>query len=833
VNDATETKIDELLSQMTLEEKANLCHAVAAFESGGCERLGIPKLTMSDGPHGVRHEMDPHSWEHLAEVDDACTYLPTATALAATWNRELARRFGRVLGAEARQRGKDVILGPGVNIIRTPLCGRNFEYYSEDPVLSRELAVPCVEGIQESDVACCVKHYALNNQELNRKGVDARPDARTLREVYLPAFRAAADAGAWTFMGAYNLYHSQHCCHNRTLVNDVLKGEWSWDGVFISDWGGTHDTVEAATCGLDVEMGGGGNGREYYLAGPLVEAVASGAVPEADVDDKIRRILRLMYRVKLLGDRPRSKGARNTDAHQAAALEIARESIVLLKNDSEFLPLGPERIRKLAVIGRNATMPHAAGGGSSQVPALYEVTPLEGLEKLLGDDVEIVHADGYPAVAFSYPPVKAEELDVVEEGSGVRGWRGQFWDNPKRRGEPGDDRTVSGVDCTWSPGNTPAGEVADGRWSAKYAATFTPKESGEYEFALRGPDTSHLFVDGETVVAIWGNTEAVTRNGRVELQAGQTYRLEVCVDAHTGQGELRLGWRKPGEELSASRTPRLGEAVELARDADAVLFIGGLSHAEDSEGSDRTHLTLPDGQDELIDALAEANPNLAVVMVAGAAVAMPWADRARAILWAGYEGCEGGTALAEIVAGRTNPSGKLPYTLAARLGDYAPHALDDYRRDVCEYSEGVLVGHRWFDRKGIEPLFAFGHGLSYTSFEYGGLSVEPLTETDEPGVARVRCTVRNSGGVAGSETVQLYLAPPAGGKPDRPLRQLTNFMKITLEPGQQAEVVFEVSAEELTIWDESTGGWTTPAGTYGLQVGRSSRDIRLSGELNV
>lgn len=832
MTEAMERKIDDLLGQMTLEEKTRLTHAIAGFQSGGCERLGIPPLTMSDGPHGVRHELDPHSWDRLDDADDRCTYQPTGTALAATWNRELARRFGRVLGAEARQRGKDVILGPGVNIIRTPLCGRNFEYYSEDPCLSAELVGPCVEGIQENDVACCVKHYALNNQELNRHGVDAQPGERALREVYLPAFRRAAHAGAWTFMGAYNLFRGQHCCHNQTLLNDILKGEWDWDGVVISDWGGTHDTAEAIACGLDIEMGGGSNYDEYHLARATIEAVQSGQADEANVDDKAQRILRLMFRVGLLGERERSPGARNTDAHQATALEIARESIVLLRNERSFLPLDPTKLKKLAVIGKNATTKHAEGGGSSQVPALYEVTPLEGLEKLLGDEVEIVHADGYPAVEFNYQPLPPDALDVVEEGSGVRGWRGIFWDNPKFRGQPVDERTVAGADCSWSPGNTPAGNAADGQFSAKLAAKLTPTESGVYRFGLHGPDYCHLQIDGKPIVSVWGNTEPITRSGQLELQAGRTYELEVVINAHAGQGEVRLGWLRPGEELSASTTERMSEAVALAADADAVLFVGGLSHAEDSEGSDRTQLHLDGGQDELIDALAEANPNTGVVLIAGGPVAMPWSEKVRAIVYAGYEGMEGGTALAEILLGRTNPSGKLPYTLGAKLTDYAPHALDDYDRDVCEYAEGVLVGYRWFDRKGITPLYPFGHGLSYTTFEYADLTVEPLSQTDQDALARIGCVVRNTGNVAGAEVVQLYATPPANDA-ERPLRELKNFMKITLEPGQQANVVFELSADDLAIWDEARNAWATPSGTVGLQVGSSSRDIRLSGELDV
>ncbi len=831
MTEAMEAKIEDLLSQMTLAEKTRLCHAIAGFRSGGCERLGIPAVTMSDGPHGVRHEMHPHSWDHLEEADDRCTYLPTGTALAATWNRTLARRFGQVLGAEARDRGKDVILGPGVNIIRMPLCGRNFEYYSEDPCLASELAKPCVEGIQENRVACCVKHYALNNQELNRNGVDARPADRALREVYLAPFRAAAGAGAWTFMGAYNLYRGQHCCHNQTLLNDILKGEWAWDGVVISDWGGTHDTLEAITCGLDIEMGGGNDYDNYHLARPTIEAVSSGRADESHVEDKVRRILRLMFRLGLLDGRDRGKGARNTAAHRTTALEIARESIVLLKNEGGLLPLEPSKLRKLAVIGKNATRKHGEFGGSSQVPALYEVTPLQGLRKLLGDKVEILHAD-VPEAEFGYEPLPSEALDVVEGESGVRGWTVRYWDNARFRGEPSGPRTVADVECCWDGDHTPAVGATDGRFSARFTARLTPSESGEYRFGLHGPDYCHLRVGGTPLIQIWGTSEPVTRSGRMDLKAGRTYELEVVVNSHVSAGELKLGWLRPGEKPAAGATPGVKEAVELASEADAVLYVGGLSHVEDSEGSDRTHMHLEGGQEKLIDELCEANPNLGVVMIAGSPVAMPWADRVPAILWAGYEGMEGGTALAEILLGRVNPSGKLPYTLADRLTDYAPHALQDYHHDVCNYAEGVMVGYRWFDRKGIEPRYPFGHGLSYTTFEYSDLVFEQLSEASEYLLARVHCTIRNTGSAAGSEVVQLYVAPPTGDV-ERPVRELKDFAKVALEPGRWTRVTFEVSPADLAIWDESQDGWRTPAGTVGLEVGSSSRDIRLSGELEI
>ncbi|MFW5751434.1 MAG: glycoside hydrolase family 3 protein, partial [Planctomycetota bacterium] len=392
---AVEVAIDELIAQMTLEEKVGMCHAESAFCSGGVERLGIPPLVMSDGPHGVRQELDPQTWDPVAGADDAVSYLPVGTALAATWNPERARDFGEVLGAEARARGKDVILGPGINIVRTPLCGRNFEYYGEDPHLICQLVVPMITACQEHDVAACVKHYALNNQELDRFHVDVECDERALREIYLPGFAAAVrEAGVLTLMGAYNKFRGEHCCHNDYLLNTVLKGEWSFDYLVVSDWGGTHDTGQAARNGLDIEMGGDLN--NLHLAGPFRAGLANGTYDTALVDDKVRRILRVMYAVGKFDPADRAAGARNTERHRQLARRIADEAIVLLKNDNAVLPLDPDTIRTLAVIGDNADRTHAQGGGSSAVVAHHEITPLSGLRELLGDAVRIVHVRGYP-----------------------------------------------------------------------------------------------------------------------------------------------------------------------------------------------------------------------------------------------------------------------------------------------------------------------------------------------------------------------------------------------------------------------------------------------------
>ncbi len=822
-----ESQIESLLGQMTVEEKVQMCHAVGNFHSGGCRRLGIPELCMSDGPHGVRFELDRHSWNPIQDREYDGTYLPTGTSLAATWNPDLARQFGQVLGAEARQRGKDVILGPGINIIRTPLCGRNFEYFSEDPHLIAQLVVPVVEGIQSQSTACCVKHYALNNQELDRHGVDVHVEERPLREIYLKGFMAAARAGAWTFMGAYNLYRGQHCCHNQRLLNEILKGQWAWDGVVISDWGGTYDTIEAAECGLDIEMGGGADYDKYHLSGPLLEAIRSGRVDMAVVDDKVRRILRLMFRLGLLGETDRPSGARNTEAHRQTALDIARESVVLLKNDADLLPLKPESLRKVVVIGENATARHGRAGGSSQVPAAYEITPLEGIRQILGDEVDVQFVQGYPDQDMATSPIPAQQLGVVEAGSGVRGWKAEFFTNGACQGPPAVTKTAADVNFGWGPCDLPGGlrpGQIEKRWSVRMTAELVPEESGLHEFVLQAFDYAHLLVDGEAVMTLWGKAEQLDlRTAKIELTAGQSYQLEVQQQGKFPEGRTELTWIPPskaGRQTSAAAA----EAIQAASDADAVIFIGGLNHSFDTEGADRKSLHLSHGQDELIRELAAVNDALVVVLVAGSAVAMDWLDQVPALIWSGYNGMEAGRALAEVLFGRTNPSGKLPYTLPAKLTDVPAHALEGaYQASHVSYAEGLLVGYRWFDTKHIEPLFPFGHGLSYTRHEMSDLSVEGL---------RVSLTLRNVGDRDGAEVVQLYVSRP-GSRYDRPVRELKAFAKVALPAGESRDVTFQIDPDDLAVWDQAAEQWVLEPGLYGLAVGSSSRRIALEGSVKI
>lgn len=685
-------RAEELAGRLTLEEKIGMIHGAELFRTKGVERLKIPGLSMSDGPMGVRQEFEPDSWKSVGNHDDYVTYLPCNSALAATWNRGLSYATGDVLGAEARGRGKDVILGPGVNIKRSPLCGRNFEYFSEDPYLTKEMAVPYIKGVQKWDVAACVKHFAANNQETQRLWVDVKIDEKALREIYLPAFYDAVKRGkCYTIMGAYNRLYGEYCCQSDFLLNRILREEWGYDGVVISDWGGVHDTKEAANSQLDIEMSVTDNFDEYYMAEPLKKLIEKGEIPESAIDEKVVQILMLMGRLHMLGDalEERKCGAYNTPEHRQTALDVARESVVLLKNSGNRLPLCPERAREVLVIGENADMHHAPGGGSAEIKALYEITPLMGIKMLLGGNAKVTYVKGY---------------------------------------------------C-----QTPKKEDTDANWQ-----------------------------------------EASLENGG---------------------GEVR-GAGKEDEALVARRKALREEAVSMAKAFDQVIFIGGLNHEHDCEGNDRADMRLPYEQDELIERLLAVNPDTVVVMVGGSPVEMGrWVDRADSLVWSWYAGMEGGLALAEVLFGKVNPSGKLPESFYKTHMDCSAHAWGNFaQKETADYAEGIFVGYRYLDAFHIEPEFCFGHGLSYTSFAY-----EAACLTEKDGKTYVECRITNTGKKAGKETVQVYLAPRERSE-DEAVQQLKGFEKVFLEPGESRRVTVE--AEDYRAGME-------------VGVGSSSRDIRL------
>lgn len=691
-------RIERLLGQLTLEEKVGMVHGATIFRTKGVERLGIPPLRMSDGPMGVRMEMKDDAFENCSTADDV-TYLPSNSAIAASWNRDVARASGRVLGEEARGRGKDMILAPGINIQRSPLCGRNFEYMSEDPCLIAELAVPLIEGIQENDVSACVKHFAANNQEAGRIGLDVRVDERTLHELYLPGFKAAVQkAHSHALMGAYNRLNGDYCCHSKFLLEDLLRREWGYDGAVVSDWGAVHDTKAAAGAELDIEMDVRPHFDGYYLANPLLEAVRRGEVKEERIDKKVRNILRLMFRLKMIGPEKETRraGCYNSAAHREAVLRAAQESVVLLKNAGGRLPIRRRGLKKLAVIGLNAAQRHAAGGGSAEIKALYEISPLMGLCQLLGGNTEVRYAQGY------------------------------------------------------------------------------------------------------------------------------------CPDPQPKDGETA-----DPQALAQKRQALLDEAAALAKSCDEVLLFGGLDHAYDVEGKDRPDMRLPYGQDALFNAVLDANPRAAVVLVAGSPVDMSaWAGRAQAIVWSWYAGMEGGYALAQVLLGEVNPSGKLPVTLPVRYEDSPAAALGEFGDAVrTEYKEGLLVGYRYFDTQGVEPAFCFGYGLSYTTFAYRSAQVRTQGSAKAFSV-QAEVALQNTGDAAGAEVVQVYVSQ---AKPSvfRPVQELKGFEKVFLHPGEEKIVSIHLETDAFAWYDTAQHAFTVEPGVFTLRIGSSSRDIRLEKQVRV
>lgn len=680
-------KAEELTGKLTLDEKIGMVHGAELFSTKGVERLGIPPLKMSDGPMGVRQEFQPTTWQTVGLSDDYVTYLPCNSALASTWNRELAYETGSVLGEEARGRGKDVILGPGVNIKRSPLCGRNFEYFSEDPYLAKEMAVPYIQGVQNWDVAACVKHFAANNQETERLWVDVEIDEKALREIYLPAFHdAVTKGGAYTLMTAYNMVNGTHCYADEHLLKDILRKEWKYDGTIISDWGGVHDTEMAANSELDIEMSVTDNFDEYFLAEPLKKKIKAGEIEEKVLNEKVIHILMLMMRLHMIDgaeeQRSRKAGSYNTPEHRKSALQVARESVVLLKNEDERLPLKAKEMKKLLLIGENAECVHSNGGGSAEIKALYEITPLMGIKTLLGGNTEVTYVPGY-----------------------------------KR------DDVAADSDKNWQE---------------------TSLEDG-----------------GGSIKEIKSTVDEAVKNERKRLRE---------------------------------------EAAELASKYEQVILIGGLNHEHDSEGNDRADMRLPYEQDELIQEVLKANPQTVIVMMGGSPVEMgEWISDAKAVVWNWYSGMEGGRALAEVLFGNVNPSGKLPETFYKKHTDCSAHVIGEFPGDTkVRYKEDVFVGYRYNDTFKIEPQFCFGHGLSYTTFTYEKASV-----FEEENQIIVCCEVKNTGNVAGKEIVQVYLASK-NREENEPIQQLKGFAKTELlQPGEmqvveiKVEVLGEIGLEEM------------------------------------
>ena len=711
-----EQRIDDALSRMTLQEKIRVIHAQSKFSSAGIPRLGFPDFWTDDGPHGVRPDVLWDEWEQAGQTNDSCVAFPALTCLAATWNPDLAALYGKSLGEEALYRGKDMILGPGVNIYRTPLGGRNFEYMGEDPYLASTMVVPYIRGMQSMGVSSCVKHYCLNNDEEYRFNVNVIVSDRALHEIYLPAFKAAVEQGkAWAIMGAYNLYKNEHNCHNQYTLNRILKGDWAFDGVVVSDWGGCHDTDQAVKNGLDMEFGSWTNGLSagtsnacdnYYLATPYLKGIKSGKYTTKELDDKVRRVLRLFFRTTM--NRQRPHGFLCSESHYEAARKIADEGIVLLQNrNNVVLPIDRNKAKRILVVGENAIKMMTVGGGSSSLKVQRETLPIDGLRAKLGGSAEIDYARGYVG-------------DVTGEYNGVE----------------------------------------------------------------------------------------------------------------TGQN---LKDNRSADQLIA-------EAVEKAKNADYVIMVGGLNKSDyqDSEGHDRKQYELPYDQNRLIEALAKVTDRLIYVNVSGNAVAMPWKNKVPAIVQSWFIGSEAGNAIADVLTGDANPSGKLPFTWYGSLNDCGAHALKTYpgtwrntddkaagadRIIDEEYKEGIYVGYRWTEKNRIKPTFAFGHGLSYTSFSISDLR-QSAKEMTRDGKLTFTVTVKNTGTKRGAETVQLYIKDVKASV-DRPVKELKGFKKVWLNPGEQQNVDITIDNTALSFYDETSSSWKSENGLFEALIGNASDHITL------
>ena len=710
-----EQRIDDAIARMTLQEKIRIIHAQSKFSSAGVPRLGFPDFWTDDGPHGVRPDVLWDEWEQAGQTNDSCVAFPALTCLAASWNPQMSRIYGEALGEEALYRGKDMILGPGVNIYRTPLNGRNFEYMGEDPYLASIMVVPYIQGLQSKGVSACVKHYCLNNEEEYRHQVNVIVSDRALHEIYLPAFKAAVEKGkTWGIMGAYNLYKNEHNCHNQCTLNKILKGDWKYDGVVVSDWGGAHDTDQAVKNGLDIEFGTWTNGLtmgasnaydNYYLAVPYIKGIQEGKYTTKKLDEKVRRVLRLFYRTTMNPNRPH--GFLCSDSHYAAARQIAEEGIVLLQNKNHVLPINTQKAQRVLVVGENAVKMMTVGGGSSSLKVQREISPLDGLKsRLEKDNVEVEFARGY------------------------------------------------------------VGDVS-------------------------------------------GNYNGVT----------------------TGQN---LDDKRSEAELIA-------EAVEKAKHADYVVMFGGLNKSDyqDCEGHDRKQLELPYAQDKLIEALTKANKNFIYVNISGNVVAMPWKEKVAGIIQGWYIGSESGEALASILTGDKNPSGKLPFTWVNSLQEVGAHALNTYpgtwRKEGGaktegniideEYKEGIYVGYRWNDKKNIKPAFAFGHGLSYTQFAISNLRSDKNLMNQNDSIT-FTVNVKNTGKRAGAETIQLYIHDVKASV-DRPYKELKGFQKVYLQPGESKEVNITINKQALSFYDETAASWKAEAGKFEALVGNASDQLKL------
>ncbi len=802
-----EKRVDDLLRRMTLEEKIDYLGGYKGFYIRPIPRLGIPAIKMSDGPTGCR-------------CYGKAAALPGGICLAATWNPEAANLLGKTLGRECRARGVHILLGPGVNIYRGPLCGRDFEYFGEDPYLASRIVVPWVRGVQSQGVLATVKHYACNNQEYDRYHVSSEVDEETLREIYLPAFRAAVTEGhVGCVMNAYNLVGGVHCTQDPFLNNRILKKEWGFDGIVMSDWGATHDGIAAALGGLDLEMPSG----KYMNRKTLIPAIENGKVPRSLIDDKVRRILRKIIQFGFL-DRPQEIPSipKYDPKSVQAALSIAREGIVLLKNEGEALPLERSKVRAIAVLGPMAHPAVWGGGGSAFTTPFRATSVLEGLTEAAGPGVEIYYDRGIPPVDENTLVKNARFFHRGKPGASLRGLKAEYFGNILLQGDPITEKTAWRMDFDFI--KHPVKGVPKKNFSARFSGWITPEKSGTYLFVLRSDDGARIFLDGKPLLDDWSDHGPRARTAKAALVGGRDYPIRIEYFQKAGRGVLRFGWGLLSPEGGSP-------AVRLAKACDAAVVCVGFGPKIEREGRDRP-FALPEGQEELIRSVAAANKRTIVLLFSGGNVAMEgWIDKVPALVEAWYPGQEGGRVLAEILLGDVNPSGKLPASYA-KTWEENPSSPYYHAKDgkTC-YKERIFVGYRGFDKLGREPRFPFGFGLSYTTFDISDLKLSSK-EIRAGGFLQVSVKVKNTGARPGAEVVQLYIQDVKASVP-RPVKELKGFKKVFLAPGEEKTVTFRVGRRELEFFHPRLKRWIVEPGAFRVLVGNSSRDLPLAGEFQV
>jgi beta-glucosidase len=799
-----DARVDSLLKKLSLEEKIDLIGGVDAFYIRANEKIGLPRLKMADGPVGVRN------------------YGPATVfggvGLAATWDPELAEKVGATIGQDARARGVHFMLGPGVNIYRAPMNGRNFEYFGEDPFLTARTAVAYIEGMQNEGVSATIKHFVGNNSEFDRHNTDSIIDERTLREIYLPSFEAAVkEAHVGAIMDSYNLTNGTHMTQNGLFNTDLVKKEWMFPGIVVSDWDATYDGVAAANSGLDLEMPSG----KFMNRATLLPAIKAGTVSEATIDDKVRRILRTAIRFGWLDhDQTDLSVSLFNVAGDQVALEAARSGLVLLKNNGNLLPLQKGSIKSIAVIGPDAHPAQPAGGGSAEAVPFTPVSVLEGIAHYLGDTAKVYYSRGIPML----DDISKQMRFTTQASGGEEGLKTEIFNNADLSGTPAIVRNDKFVHYEPARG----GSGTYGKVSIRWTGFFTPSVPGEYLAFVQGPGENggyRLYVDQKLVLDNWKQWYAFVGQVPITLTAApHQIELDYYVEKGWGKTTANLGIVRP-------ETLVIAEAKSLAARVDAVVVAPGFDTASEGESGDRTFRLLP-GQDELINQMAAVNKNTVVVMTSGGGVDMTaWVDHVPALLEAWYPGQEGGTAVAQVLFGEFNPSGRLPISIERRWEDDA--AYNSYYpkegSKKVEYSEGIFVGYRHFDKSAVKPLFPFGYGLSYTSFNYKNLTISPASSDDQVTVA---FDITNTGSRAGADVAEVFVGDPHAPVP-RPVKELKGFAKVNLNPGETKNVSVKLDRRAFSYYDVKTHAWTVAPGDFDVFVARSAADIELTGKVTL